>query len=154
MFKDEKLAKHKELADKIKESLQREAGMITEREDRGAYLANLPEGINKEVVDTLSKYNNGYTVAAHVAIGEMAAEAFKADKKLDRIDSKLTVGGVRDTMEVTVHREKTFKNSFAKTPEEETIHKSLVMTTKIQSNTTGLKSIMKAMSEEFKAHHG
>lgn len=149
-FGNEKVAKHKDLADKIKTTLEVENATISEKETRGAYLGNLPEGIDEKTVDKMADYNNKFVVASHVAMGELAADAFKADKSLEKVNAAVGYFGKRDKITATITREKTFTNNFAKTEEEKTLKKHLVMQSSINSSGHGLKSVREAMSEEFK----
>lgn len=149
-FNNEKLDKHRELADAIKSGLETNGSNIVEKEGHGAYYANLPEGVDKKQVEAVAKYNNNFVLASHIAIGETAADMFKKDKSLERVDAEVGFFGKRDKIQTTVHREKTYTNSMAKTPEEATITKHLVMTPKIETGGYGLKGIRAALSEEFK----
>ena len=152
-FKSEPVAKHKELADSIKESLVVENRTIKEKESHSAYYDNLPEGITKKQVEDLSKYNGRYTSAAHVAVGELAAGIFLADKSNTApVEAQIGIFGKQDHINMTVEREKTYQNQWAEKEEDKEITKHLVIKSTVTSVTSkgiGLKSIRDSMSEEF-----
>lgn len=149
-FKAENLQKHRPLADKIKESLVGEGSAIRETENRQAYFASLPEEYTREQVEGIAKYNNDFVAATHVAIPEIAAEMFAANAELNRIDAEVGFFGKHDSVEVTVHREKTYLNQYAKDEADKTVTKHLVMNTSVNTAGYGLKSIKNAISEEYK----
>ncbi len=148
-FKNETLAKHSQLAGSIKNNLVVENTTIKEQESHKAYYENLPEGIQKETVETIAGYNQSYVAAAHVAVGEIAADEFNKNKELERLDAQLGFFGKKDSIEMTVHREKTYRNNFAETEEDKQLKKHLVVTASVKSSGHGLKPIREAMSEEF-----
>lgn len=148
-FKSENLQKHQPLATKIKETLVVDGSAIKEEESHKAYFENLPEGIDKSTVENVAKYNQNFVTAAHVAVGEIAADQFNKNKELNRMDAKLGFFGKRDNVELTVHREKEYRNNFAETEEEKTLKKHLVINSSVSSSDYGLKSIRDSMSEEF-----
>lgn len=148
-FKDERLQKHQPLAGKIKESLKVEGPAIKEEESHKAYFDNLPEGIDKATVENVAKYNQSFVSAAHVAVGEIAAEQFNSNSDLSRMDAEVGFFGKRDSVSITVHREKEFRNNFAEKEEDKTLKKHLVMNSSVSSSDYGLKSVRDAMSEEF-----
>ena len=151
-FKAENLQRHKDLSDKIKTALVVEGSVVKEKEPHSAYLSNLPEGIGKKEVEELSKYNSKFVTATHVAVGEVAAEIFKADKKIDAIEAEVGYFGKSDTININVSREKTYQNHLAKDPSEKEVTKHLVMQSTITSQSVkghGLKAVRDSMSEEF-----
>ncbi len=152
-FKSETVQKHKELADKIKTGLTIEGSNIKETESHSAYFANLPEGLTKEAVEDLSKYNGRFVTAAHVAVGEMAGDAFKADKKLEEVTAAVGFFGKQDTIDMHVSKSKTYQNHMAKDDQDKEITKHLVIKTVVETHSgkgAGLKAARNAMSEEFK----
>lgn len=149
-FKSDSLTKHKELSDKIKGGLTAEGSSIKEAESHSAYFGNLPEGIERKVVEDIAKYNNSFVAAAHVAIGEMAGDIFQADKKIDKVEAQVGFFGDKDKITATVNRSKTYRNNFAETEEDKELTKHLVISSTVHTSGTGLKSIRNAMSEEFK----
>lgn len=148
-FKADSLQKHQPLAAKIKESLVVEGSKAREEESHKAYFDNLPEGIDRATVENVAKYNQNYVSASHVAVGEIAAEQFNNNKDLNRMDVEIGFFGKRDKIELTVHREKEFRNNFAENEEDKVRKKHLVINSSISSSDYGLKSIRDAMSEEF-----
>jgi len=148
-FKAEALQKHQPLAAKIKDSLVVEGPAIKEEESHKAYFDNLPEGLDKSIVENVAKYNQSYVTAAHVAVGEIAAEQYNANSDLTRMDAKIGFFGKRDCIELTVHREKEFRNNFAENEEDKIRKKHLVINSSVSSSDYGLKSVRDAMSEEF-----
>lgn len=149
-FKNETLKKHNPLAGNIKSTLTVEGSTIKETESHSAYFSNLPEEISKEQVEVLAKYNNHFVQASHVAVGEIATEAMLANPDLTRMDAKLGFFGPRDSVEMTIHRDKTYRNNFAENEEDKELKKSLVMNTSINTSGYGLKAIKDSMSEEAK----
>lgn len=151
-FKAENLQKHSELAAKIKGSLKVEGTTIKEGESHSAYLANLPEGQTAKSVEELSKYNGRFVTATHVAVGELAADIFKANKSVDSIEAEVGYFGKSDSINISVARTKTFQNHLAKDPSEKEVVKHLVMQTTVSSSSvkgSGLKAVRDSMSEEF-----
>lgn len=149
-FKTDSLKKHEPLTGEIKKSLTVEGSTIKETESHFAYFQNLPEQISKEQVETLAKYNNQFVQSSHIAVGELATEAMLANPDLTRMDAKLGFFGPRDSVEMTVHRDKTYRNNFAENEEDKELKKSLVMNTSINTSGYGLKAIKDSMSEEAK----
>lgn len=149
-FKSEALQKHAGLAASIKDSLEVKGTSVAEKESHGAYYSNLPEGLTKEVVEDLSKYNNAFTAAAHVAFGEVAADIFVNNADAQKVNGEIGFFGKRDNIELTAHREKTYRNNFAESEEDKELKKHLVINASVNVSGYGLKSIREAMSEEFK----
>lgn len=150
-FKSENLEKHRELAYKIKENLVVEDTTIKEKEDHSAYYNNLPEGITKKEVEAISKYNSKFITSAHVAVGELAAEVFKDNKKAEEVNATIGYFGPQDNIEISVFREKTYQNHLAKDGNTE-VTKHLVMQTTVNSMSNkglGLKAAREAMGQEF-----
>lgn len=151
-FKAENLQKHAELAKSIKSSLKADGTIIKESEPHLAYLANLPEGHTTKTVEELSKYNGRFVTATHLAVGEMAADIFKANKNIDTVEAEIGYFGKNDSININVSRSKTFQNHLAKDPTEKEVTKHLVMQTTISSSSVkgnGLKAVRDSMSEEF-----
>ena len=151
-FKQETLQKHKELSDKIKESLDVQGTTVKEKEAHSAYYGNLPDGITKKEVEDLAKYNSKYVTAAHVAVGEIASEIFVKDKAAQEVHAELGYFGKTDVIGITVNRTKTYQNHLAEKDEDKEVTKHLVMKTTVTSQSVkgyGLKSVREAMSEEF-----
>lgn len=148
-FGSEALKKHQPLAGAIKDSLKVEGASIKENESHQAYYGNLPEGLTKETVEEVAKYNQNFVSAAHVAVGEIAADQFNSNPELQRVDAKLGFFGKRDSVEMTVHRQKVYRNNFAENEADKELTKHLVMSATVSSSEFGLKSVRDAISEEF-----
>lgn len=151
-FKSATVQKHKDLSDKIKESLLVEDTSIKEKESHSAYFDNLPEGVDKKSVEEISKYNGKFITAAHVAIGEIAADIFSKNKKAEEVNAEIGFFGKTDSVAVNVAREKTYTNHLAENGASEEITKALVMKTTVTTQSAkgyGLKSVRASMSEEF-----
>lgn len=148
-FKTESLQKHKDLADKIKSGLVAEGSTIKEQESHSSYFGNLPEGLDRETVESVAKYNNDFVSAAHVAIGELSADLFRNDKEIDKVQAQVGFFGKRDKITATVNRSKTYKNNFAEKEEDKELTKHLVISSTVETSGYGLKSIREAMSTEF-----
>lgn len=149
-FKAEGLKKHEGLVGNIKSALTVEGTAIKEKESHSAYYSGLPEGFDPEKVETLAKYNNQFVQATHVAIGELATETMLANEEITRMDAKVGYFGQRDNIEVTVHKNKTYRNNFAEKEEDKELQKHLVMNTSINTSGYGLKAIKDMLSEEAK----
>lgn len=151
-FKSENIQKYKDLSDKIKDNLTVESNIIKEKEPHSVYYANLPEGITKKEIEEISKYNSKFVTAAHVAIGEVAAEIFNDDKNIDTVEAEINYFGKNDSINVTVFKEKVYQNHLAKDDEPKEVTKHLVMTTSINTVSSkgyGLKAVRESMTEEF-----
>lgn len=151
-FKSENIQKHKELSDKIKDTLEVSGSTIKEKEPHSAYFSNLPEGITRKNVEDLSKYNSKFITASHVAVGELAADIFKSNKNIDQVEAEIGYFGKTDSVNISVFKEKTYQNHLAKDPSEKEITKHLVMQSTITSQSikgSGLKSVKDSMSQEF-----
>lgn len=151
-FKSENIQKYKELSDKIKDNLEVKDSVITEKEPHAAYYNNLPEGITKKIVDEISKYNSKFVTAAHVAVGELAADVFTKDKSIDTVEAEIGYFGKSDTINITTSREKVYQNHLAKEGEPKEVTKHLVMSTSINTISAkgyGLKAVRDSMTEEF-----
>ena len=151
-FKSEQVAKYRDLADSVKENLEYSDGNIREKEPHSAYYSNLPEGFTKEQVEDLSKYNAKFNTAAHVAVGEIAAEVFKKNKSVESVEAEVGFFGAQDKISMTVSRQKTYNNFLAGEGEPKEVTKHLVMKTTVTTHSAkgyGLKSVREAMGEEF-----
>jgi len=150
-FKSDNLEKHRELSDKIKENLVVEDTTIKEKEEHSAYYKNLPDGITKKEVEAISKYNSKFITSAHLAVGELATDIFKGNKKAEEVNANIGYFGPQDNIEISIFREKTYQNHLAKDGNTE-ITKNLVMQTTVNSISNkglGLKAAREAMSQEF-----
>jgi hypothetical protein len=150
-FKSEEFSKYRKLADSIEDNLQVEAGVIKEKEPHRSYRDNLPEGITYETIEEISKYNADFNTAAHIAVGEVAAEVFK-DKKVDTVEAEVGFFGARDKIAMTVSRDKTYFNYLAGEDDPKEVTKHLVMKTTVTTHSakgTSLKKVRETMGEEF-----
>jgi hypothetical protein len=150
-FTSGNLKKHAQLVDDILEVLEVENDLIKEKESHSAYLANLPEGISKKNIEDISKYNSKFITAAHIAVGELAADIFMNDPGREVVLAKLGYFAPQDSFEISVSREKTYQNHWG--PEGTTeVTKHLVMSTSVAAESLkgyGLKAARDSMSEEF-----
>lgn len=148
----EVVQKHRDLADSIKSGLQVEGTVITEKESHSAYAANLPEGITKDVVNDLAKYNSKFVTAAHIAIGETAADIFKKNKSVDKVTASVGFFGNNDSIDVQVDKSKTFTNHLAKDESDREVVKNLHMSTAVNMKSAkgiSIKSVKDALGEDF-----
>ena len=151
-FNNETVNKYRDLADNIKSNLEVEGTVIREKEPHETYYSNLPDGITRKQVEELTKYNSKFLTSAHVAVGELAAEVFLKDPKVETVESEIGYFGKQDKINITVNKEKKYNNFLAKEGEDKEVIKHLVMTTSVTSTSMkgyGLKSVREAMSEEF-----
>ena len=151
-FKSESIQKYRDLVDSIKDNLEVNGTNIKEKESHSAYYANLPEGITKTQVETISKYNSKFVTASHVAIGEMAADIFQKDKNAQQVYGSIGFFSKSDSIDITVNRSKTYQNHLAENEADKEVTKHLVMKAIVTTQSSkgyGVKSIKEAMSEEF-----
>lgn len=148
-FNNDKLKKHRGMADQIKSHLTVADNNITEAESHSAYHATLPEGLTPEVVNKVADHNIAFNKAAHLAVGELAGEVFLADRDVEVVRAELGYFGKHDSVTMSVYPTKEFRNIHAKPGEEQTITKHLVINTTTTTNIPGLKGLRAAMSEEF-----
>lgn len=152
-FKNESLAKHRVLADQIKSSLQIDGRQIVEKESHAAYNANLPEGITPDTIKQISKYNGQFLKAATIAVGEMAAAEFKANKDVDELTATVGFQAPGDAYTFTVDRKRSFPVPHGKDEPENaprrTVNKMLHIERTVQISGTSIKSVSSVMSEEF-----
>jgi hypothetical protein len=125
------------LATSIREQLEidTDTGVVTEKDTGGAYDYNLPHGITKDTIKTISNYNTTYVAASTYAVGQVALEAFNANTKLNRCSGKLRMGH-KDDLEVIV--DKSDKSEY-------TIHGSLDI--RASKNSGQLKAARDAIKE-------
>lgn len=151
-FVSENIEKHSDLAGKIKDTLKAEGATIKETESHSAYYANLPEGITVKTVEDLSKYNGKYVTAAHVAVGEVAADIFKKNPTIENVEASVGFFGKTDTIDMSVARKKSYQNHLAENEADREITKHLVIKTTVTSVSSkghGLKAVRDSMSKEF-----
>lgn len=151
-FKNETVEKYQDLAVKIKDNLEASGSTIKEKEERKPYYENLPEGITEEQVKELSKYNAKYMTAAHVAVGEVAAEIMLKNNSIDQVRAEVGFFGPHDSISFTIDREKVYQNHLSSDGPKEVV-KNLVITSSadIQSaRGISLKAVREAMGAEFK----
>jgi len=151
-FKSENIQKYRDLVDSIKDNLEVNGTNIKEKESHSAYYANLPEGITKTQVETISKYNSKFVTASHVAIGEMAADIFQKDKNAQQVYGSIGFFSKSDSIDITVNRSKTYQNHLAENEADKEVTKHLVMKAIVTTQSSkgyGVKSVKEAMSEEF-----
>jgi len=141
-----------ELADKIQKNLEVQDGNIEEKEKHSVYDQNLPDNITPDMVKSLAKYNAAFVNASHIAVGRMAANLFKEDKKKQTVNASIGFFGPDDTVDITVHRSKTFTNSFAKEGEPKEVEKTLYMQSSVtvrSNNGSGLRNLKEELSKEL-----
>lgn len=148
-FTSEAVEKHRDLADSIKAGLTVEGTVIKEKESHSAYNANLPEGITPDTIKTVSKYNGSFVKAAHVAIGERAAEIFKDDKSVDKVTASMGYFAPSDSLSFTAERSRVYPNPQAGEGDPAKITKNLVLTCTDDIRGQSVKTIRDAMSSEF-----
>jgi len=141
-----------ELAEKIQQNLVVNEGTIEEKNRHSVYDENLPEGITPEMVNSIAKYNAAFINASHVAVAKMAAELFKEDERKNSVNASIGFFGPDDTVDITVHRSKTFTNSFAKEGEPKEVEKTLYMQSSVtvrSNNGVGLRNLKEELSKEL-----
>ena len=151
-FKNETVKRHTDLSDKIKDNLVVEDSSIKEKESHSAYYNCLPEGIDKKTVDELTKYNSKFVTAAHVAVGELAADCMLKNDSINEVNAEIGYLGKSDKININVARKKTYQNHLTDDPTKKEVVKHLVMHSTVDSISSkgyGVKAVKEAMSEEF-----
>ena len=151
-FKSEVTDKHAELARSIKEKLIVDGNSIKEEESHSAYFSNLPETLTRQAVDDVAKYNSRFVTAAHLAIGELAADVFVENKDAQEVNASIGFFGKTDNISVNVLRSKTYQNHLAKEGEPQEVTKALVMKTNVTMQSAsgyGLKPLRDEISQQF-----
>lgn len=59
--------------------------------EEGLYEKTLPEGITLEQLKAVQQHNTALVAATALAVGEIAVDAFKADKELTRVSTEFPV---------------------------------------------------------------
>lgn len=137
------------VVDRIKEGVIREGDHFSEATSHSAYNANLPEGLTPDVVDSVQKYNITFVKAAHVAVGELGADVFAANKSVDKVTAKLGFFGPGSHVELAAERSHSFLNPQAKPGEDATIVKECFVSGKTVVSTGDVRSIRTAISQQF-----
>jgi hypothetical protein len=125
---------------------------VEEKERRSSYFSCLPEGVDKEIIDKVDKYNREFIAATHRAVGETASEIMKKNKEVDTVTASVGFMGSRDSIEFNVQREVEMKNNFAKEGHPDTVTKHLYMTAKVNTHVPAsvVKSIKEELAEAFR----
>lgn len=148
VFKNEKVASHRQLADKIKEASVINRGVITEKEGVRTYDANLPEGITTEMIGKISAYNSDFTKATIVAVSEMASDAFIENTDIKTVTSCHGFFNEKDTIKLTVDRERTYPAA-PKAESKEPVKKMMVVRLDHDYHGGNTSALRAAISEEF-----
>ena len=96
------------IADEFAKSLKIGAaveGTATATIDENAYVANLPEGITKEIVEQLNDYDTSVASALACTLGNAAIPEIKKNKNLDHVILTLPTVG-KDSFKATFDRER------------------------------------------------
>lgn len=149
IFTHDIATKNRSLVDSIKGNLQHEGAVIKEKTVHQAYDQNLPEGLTPEIIKELSHYNGTFANATRVAIGEMAAEIFNADKEVNRVEGSVGYFAHGDSMNVTVDRTRKYVNPKTTGEDDKTVTKHLVITDSFELKGASYKSLKDSMSTEF-----
>lgn len=91
------------ISKEIKANLTVDASGECSGDSQSVYEAHLPDGITMDTVKSVSSYNTTFCAAGTHAVGELAIEAMKKDKKLESVTAKLPFGS-RDSLNLTFHR--------------------------------------------------
>lgn len=89
--------------------INKETGLGSEKEPNSIFAANLPEGLTVEIDQQLSEYKTDLGAAAVYASGQLAIDAMKANKALERVTVEIGMGG-KDSFTTNVDRQKAFNN--------------------------------------------
>lgn len=149
IFNHDFATKNHSLVVSIKGNLEYEGAVIKEKSPHHAYDQNLPEGLTPELIKELSRYNGTFANATRLAIGEMAAEIFNADKEVNRVEGSVGYFAHGDSMNVTVDRTRTYANPKATGEDDKTVTKHLVITDSFELKGASCKSLKDSMSTQF-----
>lgn len=93
-----------DLAAKIKPMLTlADNGVVLAQAD--LYEKSLPEGITADQIKAIQQHNTVLVAASALAVGEIAVDAFKADKELQRVTSEFSAVGDKISTAVIRSRE-------------------------------------------------
>ena len=100
-----------ELSEKIKAGLSVNVadGVATTTVDDGLFMANLPETVTKELVETYEGYRSTFMPAATRAFGQVALETAEKHKKIDQVSAEFKMHG-KDTFGVNFSRSESYRN--------------------------------------------
>lgn len=136
-----------ELSTRLAKGIKVDSKAATAVAAEDMYKDNLPTGVTMEVVKAVSDYNTTFVAAGAHAFGQVAVDAMKANKKMDRISVDIPMG-VKDNVSYTVDRLKEIPNRFGNG---ETIVKHGVVTTSYEvragKNGGQLKAVRNLISE-------
>ena len=86
-------------------------------------------------------------------MGELGAEIFSDDSSINQVEAQVGFFGKNDHINMSILRQKTYKNNLAGDENNKEVTKHLVMKTTVTSQSVegyGLKAVRESMSEEFK----
>lgn len=73
--------------------------------EEGLYEKSLPEGITADQIKAIQQHNTALVAASAMAVGELAIDAFKADKDLQRVTAEIPAVGDKISTAVIRSRE-------------------------------------------------
>jgi len=97
----------KDLADQIAKGITFKDGKV--EVDANTYVQTLPESISVEQAKAIHKHHSNFFPAATLALGNVALEAMKKDKKLEQVTAEFPMIE-KDRFEVTIERRREFPN--------------------------------------------
>ena len=99
------------LAEKIKTGLElnNQTGLGAPKADVNLYEQNLPEHLSMDQVVAVGDYNTTFNAAGTDAAGQLAVEAMRDNKSLERVTFEIPMAA-KDLLSVNVDRHKTFTN--------------------------------------------
>ena len=146
--------KYRELANKIKENLHFENGVISEK-NKDLYFDLLPEGIDRKTVEAYARHQNDYINAAHLAAAEIAGEHFKKDKSLARATAEVSLGIRGDRLKLKLDRMREHLNPrYKEHGGDPKVIKAMNINSREIIGGWGLKSLKAEISEHFKSELG
>lgn len=103
----------KALAESIKTglSMDSQTGHVDAGDD--IWEKNLPEDLDKETIKKVKDHEANFTAASYLAIGQLAVDAFKSNKDLQRTEGEIKMHG-HDKVIVAIDRERTFPDPSSK----------------------------------------
>lgn len=147
-FKTPAAEPYRELADAIAKNLKTNGAVISEETPHMVYDANLPEGITRDTIKAVAKYNNNFIQASRLAVAEAAVSVFNSDKSIDTVNAELGFFAPGDNVRIRAERERTYVNPQASEGQPATLTKSLVISYTVNHRGQSGKALRDALSAE------
>lgn len=147
-FKTAAAEPYRALADSIAANLKTSGGTISEEVPHSTYDANLPEGITRDTVKAMAKYNNNFIQASRLAVAEASVAIFNQNSTIDTVNAELGFFAPGDNVRIRAERERTYVNPQAAEGQPATLTKSLVLSYTVSHRGQSGKALRDAISTE------